>query len=118
MKKRTPATAAVAASIAAALYLTTTSPNQPSSMLTASEANQLAQARYADYRNGVTALTATIPVSGQPFRLSGRVDWHIHLGYATLTAPADEGSGSSELLQWSPNGLAVRGNWKAPYPPR
>ena len=112
MKKLALAAATLtAAAIAAALYITTSTADQPSAM-TSSQANQLALARYDDYRSGVTAISATIPISGQDFRLTGRVDWHSHLGYATLTASQQ----GTELLQWSPNGLAVRGNWTGPLP--
>jgi hypothetical protein len=106
------AAALIAAALATAPYLSA-APDQPTAM-TASEANLLALARFSDYQNGVTAIDATIPVSGQDFRLDGRVDWRNHLGYATLAAPiASEGT---ELLQWSPSGIAVRGNWTGPLP--
>ena len=101
-----------AAAIAAALYFTA-APDQSTAM-TASQADQLALARFNDYQNGVTTIDATIPVSGQDFQLTGRVDWHSHLGYATLAAP--QPADGTELLQWSANAIAVRGNWTAPLP--
>lgn len=83
--------------------------------MTSSQADLLALARFDDYQNGVGAMDATIPVSGLDFRLVGRVDWHGHLGYATLTAPR-QGGGGTELLQWTPEGIAVRGTWTGPLP--
>jgi hypothetical protein len=113
MKKKIAATVTLtAAVIAAALYFTST-PDQSTAM-TASQADQLALARFNDYQNGVTAINATIPLSGQDFRLIGRVDWRSHLGYATLAAP--QPTDGTELLQWSAAGIAVRGNWTAPLP--
>ncbi|HWG24839.1 hypothetical protein [Actinospica sp.] len=100
----------IAAALGAALCLTTLPDQDPASALTASQADLLAGARLDDYQNGVTAIDATIPVSGQDFRLDGRVDWKAHLGYATLAAQPGQGGGT-ELLQWTPNGIAVRGSW-------
>jgi hypothetical protein len=111
-RKIAAAVTLTAAAIAAGLYFTST-PDQSTAM-TASEADQLALARFNDYQNGVTALDATIPVSGQAFHLTGRVDWHSRLGYATLAAP--QPADGTELLQWSANGIAVRGGWTAPLP--
>ena len=83
--------------------------------MTSSQADLLSLARFNDYQNGVSAISATIPVSGQDFRLVGRVDWHNHLGYAILSEPQQVGGGT-ELLQWTPNGIAVRGTWSGPLP--
>lgn len=108
------ATAVVAAGLGSALWLTASAADQPSAM-TSSQADLLALARFNDYQNGVSAIAATIPISGQDFRLVGRVDWHSHLGYATFAA-AQQGEGGTELLQWTPDGIAVRGAWTGPLP--
>ena len=116
--KRTVAIAAtvvIAAALGAALCLTTLPDQGPASAMTASQADLLVRARVDDYQNGVTAIDATIPVSGQDFRLDGRVDWRAHLGYATLAARPSQGGGT-ELLQWTPNGIAVRGSWTGRLP--
>lgn len=116
MKKKTAVLAAIAltgtAAIAAAFYFAAGPDRSPA--MTASQADLLALARFDDYQNGVSAIDAVIPVSGQDFRLDGRVDWRSHLGYATLAA-SRPGVGS-ELLQWSPNGIAVRGGQSGPPP--
>lgn len=106
------ATLVIASALGAALYLTT--PADQSTAMSSTQADRLALARAAEYRSGVTAIDATIPVSGQTFQLDGRVDWRSHLGYATLTAPQQ--GGETELLQWTPNGIAVRGSWTGPLP--
>jgi hypothetical protein len=99
----------------AAWFTTSSTTGQNSdSAMTSAQADLLALARFNDYQSGVSAIDAEIPVSGQEFALDGRVDWQNHLGYATLAA-AQQGGGT-ELLQWTPNGIAVHGNWTGPLP--
>ena len=105
----------VAAGLGVALWVTTSaSSDQTAPAMTSAQADLLALARFNDYQNGVSAIDATVPVSGQDFTLDGRVDWQDHLGYATLAAH-QQGDGT-ELLQWTPNGIAVRGGWTGPLP--
>lgn len=103
-----------AATLGAALYFLTVRDQGPAASLTPSQAAALADARFEDYRNGVTAIDAVIPVSGRDFRLDGRVDWRAGIGYATFTGAAQ--ADGTDLLQWTPNGLAVRGSWTGPLP--
>ena len=98
----------------AAWYTTSSATQNSNSAMTSAQADLLALARFNDYQNGVSAIDAEIPVSGQEFALDGRVDWQNHLGYATLASPQQ--TSSTELLQWTPNGIAVRGNWTGPLP--
>jgi hypothetical protein len=112
MKKHLAIAAAViAVSLGVALWLST--PADPhatqSTAMTSAQADLLAVARYNDYQNHVSAIEASVPISGQMFELDGRVDWRSRLGYATLTARQQ--GGGTELLQWTPNGIAVRGGW-------
>ena len=104
----------VAVGLGVAVWFTTLPDSNQSSAMTSAQADLLALARFNDYQNGVSAIDAAIPISGQDFTLDGRVDWQSHLGYATLTS-AQQGGGT-ELLQWTPNGIAVRGNWNGPLP--
>jgi len=104
---------AVAAGLGVARWFTASGSTQSTAM-TSSQADLLALARFNDYQNGVSAIDATVPISGQDFRLDGRVDWQGHLGYATLAA-AQQGGGT-ELLQWTPSGIAVHGSWTGPLP--
>jgi hypothetical protein len=110
--------AGVAVGLGAAVWFTTSpasgTDQNSSSAMTSAQADLLALARFHDYQNDVSAIDAEIPVSGQEFALAGRVDWQNRLGYATL-APAQQGGGT-ELLQWTPNGIAVRGNWTGQLP--
>jgi hypothetical protein len=120
LSKRQPRVVVIAAALVTAAtlggagYFLTVRDQGPVSELTASQAGALAGARFNDYRNGVTAIDAVIPVSGRDFHLDGRVDWHAGIGYATFTAvqPSD----GTDLLQWTPNGIAVRGSWTGPLP--
>ena len=105
----------VAVGLGVALWVTTSTGSDQSSAMTSAQADLLALARFNDYQNGVSAIDATVPVSGQEFKLDGRVDWQNHLGYATLAAEQQQGGGT-ELLQWTPNGIAVRGSWSGPLP--
>ena len=117
--------AVVAVSLGLALWLTgprdsaqssaaaaTTAPS--ASAMTSAQADLLANARFRDYQNRVSVIDASVPISGQLFELDGRVDWQNHLGYATLTA--QQQGGGTELLQWTPYGIAVRGGWSGPLP--
>ena len=104
----------VAAGLGVATWFTTSPGPGQNSAMTSAQADLLALARFDDYQNGVSAIDAAIPISGQEFTLAGRVDWRDHLGYATLTS-AQQGGGT-ELLQWTPNGIAVRGSWSGPLP--
>jgi hypothetical protein len=106
----------VAIGLGVAAWFTTSSATDQNanSAMTSAQADLLALARFNDYQSGVSAIDAEIPVSGQEFALDGRVDWQNHLGYATLAA-AQQGGGT-ELLQWTPNGIAVHGNWTGPLP--
>jgi hypothetical protein len=105
----------VAVALGAAFWLTTVSGPDRNSAMSAAQADLLATARFNDYRSGVSAINAAIPVSGQEFTLVGRVDWQDHLGYATLTS-AEQPGGGMELLQWTPAGIAVHGSWSGPLP--
>jgi hypothetical protein len=112
-------TGIVAAGLGAAIWSTASTTSSASgtdqnSAMTPAQSDLLAHARFNDYQNGVSAIDAEIPVSGQEFTLTGRVDWQNHLGYATLTSAQQ--AGGTELLQWTPNGIAVRGNWTGPLP--
>ena len=98
----------------AAWYTTSSATQNSNSAMTSAQADLLALARFNDYQNGVSAIDAEIPISGQEFTLDGRVDWQSHLGYATLASAQQ--AGGTELLQWTPNGIAVRGNWTGPLP--
>jgi hypothetical protein len=100
-----------------ATWLTTSSAmdQSPNAAMTSAQADLLALARFNDYQSGVSAIDAELPVSGQEFTLDGRIDWRNHLGYATLASSVQQGGGT-ELLQWTPNGIAVRGNWTGPLP--
>ena len=108
----------IALGLGAAVWFTTSSGAGQDSAMTSAQADLLALARFNDYQNGVSAIDAEIPVSGQEFTLAGRVDWQNHLGYATLTAaqPQAQQGGGTELVQWTPNGIAVRGSWSGPLP--
>jgi hypothetical protein len=105
------AAAVIAVSLGIALLLST--PGDPhatqSTAMSSAQADLLAVARFNDYQNRVSAIKASVPISGQTFELDGRVDWQNRLGYATLTARQQ--GGGTELLQWTPNGIAVRGGW-------
>jgi hypothetical protein len=103
----------VAVGLGVAVWFTTSSSPDQTTAMTSAQADLLALARFNDYQNGVSAINAEIPVSGQEFALDGRVDWQNHLGYATLASAQQSGA---ELLQWTPNGIAVRGNWTGPLP--
>ena len=107
---------AAAVGVAGAVSLATGTGDTQGSAMTSAQADVLALARFHDFQNGVSAIDATVPVSGQDFRLDGRVDWHGHLGYATL-ASSQQGDGT-ELLQWTPSGIAVHGSWTGPLPAR
>jgi len=106
----------VAAGLGVALWVTTSASSNQDTAMTSAQADLLALARFNDYQNGVSAIDATVPVSGQDFTLDGRVDWQAHLGYATLAAAQPNSGGGTELLQWTPNGIAVRGGWSGPLP--
>ena len=106
----------IALGLGAAVWFTTSSGAGQDSAMTSAQADLLALARFSDYQNGVSAIDAEIPVSGQEFTLDGRVDWQNHLGYATLTSAQAQQGGGTELVQWTPNGIAVRGSWSGPLP--
>ena len=106
----------IALGLGAAAWFTTSSGAGQDSAMTSAQADLLALARFNDYQNGVSAIGAEIPVSGQEFTLAGRVDWQNHLGYATLTSAQTQQGGGTELVQWTPNGIAVRGSWSGPLP--
>lgn len=106
----------VAVGLSVAMWFTTSVGAGQDSAMTSAQADLLALARFNDYQNGVSAIDAEIPVSGQEFTLDGRVDWQNHLGYATLTSVQAGQAGGTELLQWTPGGIAVRGSWTGPLP--
>ena len=106
---------AIVVGLGVAFGITTASGSGQDSAMTSAQADLLALARFNDYQNGVSAIDAEIPVSGREFTLDGRVDWRNHLGYATLTSAAQP-TGGAELLQWTPDGIAIRGSWSGPPP--
>jgi hypothetical protein len=115
MKKHLAIAAAVIAlSLGVAFWLSNPASPSQGSVMTSAQADLLASARFLDYQNHVSAIEASVPVSGQMFELEGRVDWQGRVGYATLAAPQQ--GGGTELLQWTPNGIAVRGGWSGPLP--
>ena len=115
MKKHLAIAAAVIAlSLGVAFWLSNPASSSQGSVMTSAQADLLASARFLDYQNHVSAIKASVPISGQLFELDGRVDWQGRLGYATLAAPQQ--GGGTELLQWTPNGIAVRGGWTGPLP--
>lgn len=111
-------TAAVAGSCLLLPFLLAgcTSSSAPSAM-TAAQADRLALARFTEYQLGAGTIQAVVPISGQTFKISGRVDWRSHRGLATI-APTSAGAPAStvQLLEWTPDWLAVRGTWNGSVP--
>ena len=71
--------------------------------LTPEQAGRLSGALYRDYLQSGARLQVEIPArSGTPRRLSGRIDWHLHLATATLNRPLAP-SEAARMLLWSPS---------------
>jgi len=85
--------------------------------MTTAQADRLALARFSEYQLGAGAIEAVVPISGQTFKISGRADWRSHRGLATI-APTTAGAPASsvQLLEWTPDWLAVRGTWNGSVP--
>lgn len=93
--------------------LTTTlvscSPRRPTEVprpLSAAEAQRLAEMRLANHRDGRAGLTAVVGAADAQMRVTGWVDWHRRVIYASVDGPVagrDRG-----LVQAAPRTLAVR----------
>ena len=111
-------TAAVAGSSLLLPFLLTscTSP-ATSATMTAAQADRLSLARFTEYQLGASSIDALVPISGQTFKISGRVDWTAHRALATIgSATAGAPASAAQLLQWTPDWLAVRGTWQGAVP--
>jgi hypothetical protein len=85
--------------------------------MSAAQADRLALARFTEYQLGAGSIEALVPISGQTFKLSGRVDWKQHRALATITPAATAAPATdTQLLLWTPDWLAVRGTWKGAVP--
>jgi hypothetical protein len=98
--------------------LTGCTSNPAPATMTVAQADHLALARFTEYQLGASTIQALVPISGQSFTITGRIDWRAHRALAVITptntpsAPAS----ATQLLLWTPNWLAVHGTWKGPAP--
>lgn len=96
-----------------------TSQPAPAAM-SAAQADRLALARFTEYQSGASAIEALVQISGQTFKVSGRVDWKQHRALAVITptaaASAAAPASDTQLLLWTPAWLAVRGTWNGAAP--
>jgi hypothetical protein len=90
--------------------------------MSAAQADRLALARFTEYQAGASSIEAFVPISGQTFKVSGRIDWRQHRGIAVITptasptAAAAVPASDTQLLLWTSDWLAVRGTWKGAAP--
>ncbi|WP_020664802.1 hypothetical protein [Amycolatopsis benzoatilytica] len=78
--------------------------------LSTSEAERLALVRFTNYTGKNARFTGSIPSSGGALRLTGRVDFVGHVGYAAMRTDGRNDVTSAGLLQWNLSGLAFLSN--------
>lgn len=69
--------------------------------LTTTEAEQLAMVRFTNYSQQTADLTATVPAPGGRLRLTCRIDFVNHLGYAALETEGRTDRDSAGLVLWN-----------------
>ena len=78
--------------------------------LSTSEAERLALVRFTNYTGKNARFTGSIPSSAGALRLTGRLDFVGHLGYAAMRTDGRSDVSSAGLLQWNLSGLAFLSN--------
>ncbi|MCP2164308.1 hypothetical protein [Goodfellowiella coeruleoviolacea] len=89
--------------------------------LTTTEAEQLAMVRFTNYSQQTADLTTTVPAPGGRLRLTGRVDFVNHVGYASLETEGRSDQDSTGLVLWNLTTVAFHpgpaGQLNEPPPP-
>ncbi|MFJ4103727.1 hypothetical protein [Amycolatopsis japonica] len=78
--------------------------------LSTEEAERLALIRFSNYTAEHARFTASVPSPGGALRLTGRVDFVDHLGYAAMRTDGRDDSSSAGLVQWNLSTLAYLAN--------
>ncbi|MGW7574823.1 hypothetical protein [Streptomyces sp. NPDC054765] len=65
--------------------------------LTTSEAELMSTVRFLNYQRVRGQIHATVPAAGRTLRITGRVDWTTHTGYAQVLVP---GQPQNILVRW------------------